>query len=39
MDFYEMLREEDLQEAAAVLAVFAYQAAMRDGRIPRAPIS
>ena len=39
MDFYEMLREEDLQEGAAVLAVFAFQAAMHDAMIPRVPIS
>lgn len=31
MDFYERVAEEDLKQAAIVLAVFAYQAAMRDG--------
>ena len=38
-DFYERLREEDLQEAAIVLATFVYHAAMRDQKIPRVPIS
>ena len=38
-DFYERLRPEDLQQASAVLAVFLYHAAMRDGKIPRAPVS
>lgn len=38
-DFYERLREEDLQEASVVLAVFLYHAAMRDEKIPRAPVS
>ena len=38
-DFYERLRAEDLREASAVLAVFLYHAAMRDEKIPRAPIS
>ena len=34
-DFYERLNLIDLQEAAVVLATFAYQAAMRDAPIPR----
>lgn len=38
-DFYERLSEEDLQEAAVVLATFLYHAAMRDEKIPRVPIS
>ena len=38
-DFYERLSEEDLQEAAIVLATFLYHAAMRDEKIPRVPIS
>lgn len=38
-DFYERLSEEDLQEAAVVLATFLYHAAMRDEKIPRMPIS
>ncbi|MBI3981603.1 MAG: M20/M25/M40 family metallo-hydrolase, partial [Gemmatimonadetes bacterium] len=35
-DFAERLKPQDLQQAAIVLATFAYQAAMRDGKIPRA---
>jgi hypothetical protein len=35
MDFYERVAEEELQQAAIVLATFAYHAAMRDERIPR----
>ena len=38
-DFYERLRPEDLKEAAVVLAVFLYEAAMRDQKIPRVPAS
>ena len=38
-DFYERMAPEELREAAIVLATFLYQAAMRDGKIPRAPIS
>jgi Zn-dependent M28 family amino/carboxypeptidase len=37
MDFYERVTEEDLKQAAIVLAVFAYQAAMREGEIPANP--
>jgi len=38
-DFYERMRPEDLREAAIVLATFLYHAAMRDAKIPRAPVS
>jgi carboxypeptidase Q len=38
-DFYERMRPEDLREAAVVLATFLYHAAMRDAKIPRAPVS
>jgi len=34
-DFYERVSEKDLQQSALVFAVFAWQAAMRDGKIPR----
>jgi len=37
MDFYERVTEEDLQQAAIVLAWFAYQAAMWEGEIPASP--
>jgi hypothetical protein len=36
-DFFEAVSEHDLQQSAAVMAIFAYQAAMRDERIPRRP--
>jgi carboxypeptidase Q len=34
-DFYERVSEADLKQSALVFAVFAWQAAMRDGKIPR----
>lgn len=37
MDVFERVKPDDLKQAAIVLATFAYQAAMRDARIPRAP--
>jgi hypothetical protein len=36
-DFYEAVSERDLQQSAMVMALFAYQAAMRDQPIPRRP--
>ncbi len=36
-DFFEAVSEHDLQQSAIVMAVFAYQAAMRDRPIPRRP--
>jgi hypothetical protein len=36
-DFYEAVSEQDLQQSAMVMAIFAYQAAMRDQIIPRRP--
>jgi Zn-dependent M28 family amino/carboxypeptidase len=35
VDTYERIREEDLKQNAAVLAWFAYNAAMTDERLPR----
>jgi len=34
-DFYERVSEKDLQQSAMVLGFFAWQAANRDGKIPR----
>lgn len=34
-DFYERVSEPDLKQSAIVMAVFAWQAAMRDARFPR----
>jgi hypothetical protein len=36
-DFYEAVSERDLQQSAIVMAIFAYQSAMRDRPIPRRP--
>jgi carboxypeptidase Q len=36
-DFFEAVSERDLQQAATVMAIFAYHAAMRDERMPRRP--
>ncbi len=35
MDLYDRLQEEDLKQAAAVVASFAYQAATSEGPLPR----
>lgn len=35
MDFYDRVQAEDMKQTATVAAVFAYQAAMRDQRLPR----
>jgi len=37
MDFHERVADEDLKQAAIVLASFAYHAAMREGDIPPNP--
>ncbi len=37
MDTYERLIMEDLKQNAIVTAIFAYQAAMRDSKMPRKP--
>lgn len=36
-DFFEAVSERDLQQSAMVMAVFAYQSAMRDQKLPRRP--
>ena len=36
VDFPDRLKDGDLQQSALVMATFAWQAAMRDGTIPRA---
>jgi carboxypeptidase Q len=35
MDVYDRVQEEDVKQASVVMAVFAYNAAMRDEKIPR----
>jgi carboxypeptidase Q len=37
-DFYERVSEAELKQSALVFAVFAWQAAIRDGKIPRVPV-
>ncbi len=38
MDLYERVRPGDVQQAAVVLASFAWHAAMRDEKLPRKPL-
>jgi carboxypeptidase Q len=38
MDFYERVKTDELKQAAVVLASFAYQAAMRQEKFPRASV-
>jgi carboxypeptidase Q len=35
MDVYDRIQEEDMKQAATIMAFFAYEAANRDGRFPR----
>ena len=37
-DVLESIQEADLQQAAAIVATFVYHAAMRDEKLPRAPL-
>jgi hypothetical protein len=39
MDVYDHLSPDDLRQAAAVMAVFAYHTAERDGMMPRKPFA
>jgi len=38
MDVYERLQRDDLMQASVVIACFVYNAAMRDGMMPRKPM-
>jgi Zn-dependent M28 family amino/carboxypeptidase len=38
MDVYDRLQKDDLMQASVVLATFVYDAAMRDGLMPRRPV-
>jgi hypothetical protein len=38
MDVYDRLQSDDLKQAAAVVALFAWQAATHDDLVPRAPV-
>jgi carboxypeptidase Q len=39
MDVYDHVLEDDLKQSAVVAAFFIYQAAMRDEKLPRKPVS
>lgn len=38
MDVYDRAQQDDLKQAATIMAAFAYNAAMRDEKIPRKPL-
>lgn len=38
MDFYDRVQRDDMIQQATVIAVFAYDAAMRDEKLPRKPL-
>jgi len=37
MDVYERVQADDMKQASTVMAVFLYNAAMRDQKFPRKP--
>ncbi|HXG65275.1 MAG TPA: M20/M25/M40 family metallo-hydrolase [Blastocatellia bacterium] len=37
-DVYDRIQEDDMKQAAVIIASFAYHAAMRDKRLPRKPL-
>jgi hypothetical protein len=39
MDFADYVKSSDLKQASVVLASFAYSAAMREGKFPRATVT
>jgi hypothetical protein len=38
MDVYDRIQEDDMKQAATIMAAFVYNAAMRDKRLPRKPL-
>ena len=38
MDVYDRVQRDDMVQQATVIAVFAYNAAMRDEKLPRKPL-
>lgn len=38
MDVYDRIQEEDMMQAAVIIASFVYHAAMRDEKLPRKPL-
>ena len=39
MDFYDRVQAEDMIQMATIVAVFTYNAAMRDEKLPRKPMT
>ena len=39
MDVYERIQEEDVKQAAIIMASFVYHTAIRDGMLPRKPLN
>jgi hypothetical protein len=39
MDVYERIQEDDVKQASIIMASFVYHTAMRDGMLPRKPLS
>jgi Zn-dependent M28 family amino/carboxypeptidase len=37
MDVYDRIQEEDMKQAAVIMAAFVYNTAMRDQKLPRKP--
>jgi hypothetical protein len=38
MDVYDRVQEDDMKQAATIIAAFVYNAAMREGQFPRKPM-
>jgi carboxypeptidase Q len=38
MDVYDRIQEDDMKQAATIMAAFVYNAAMRDQKLPRKPL-
>jgi hypothetical protein len=39
MDVYDRIQEDDMKQASVIMAAFVYNAAMRDQKLPRKPLS
>src|SRR3989442_11179742 len=38
MDVYDRIQEDDMKQAATIMAAFVYNTAMRDKKLPRKPL-
>jgi hypothetical protein len=38
MDVYDRIQADDMKQASVIIAAFVYNAAMRDGKLPRKPL-